>query len=66
MTPNDLYSECVPVHRKRTSTESMFFPLDLGKPDRFRAPMTEIQVRRGNRTMLRNSRAVAMLRRLGL
>ena len=66
MTPNDLYSECVPVKQKRKSTECMFFPLGTRKPDRFLAPINESQVRRGNRMMLRNSRATAMLRRLGL
>ncbi len=66
MTPNDLYSECAPVHRKRTPSESMFFPLTPRKPDRFLAIPLEAQTRSGNSHMLSNARAKALLKRLGL
>ena len=66
MTPNDLYSECAPVHRKRTPAESMFFPLRPQRPDRFLAAPTATQLRRGNSHMVITNKVKAMLRGLGL
>ena len=66
MTPNDLYSECAPVHRKRTPAESMFFPLRPQRPDRFLAAPTVTQFRSGNSHMVSTNKAKALLKRLGL
>lgn len=36
MTPNDLYSDCVPRRQKKKATQNMFFPLverpSIGRP----------------------------------
>lgn len=64
MTPNDLYSECVPRYQKRKSTVCMAFPLTPDRSDRFLAPITATQSRRGNHAMVMASRVRALLKRI--
>lgn len=64
MTPNDLCSECVPRYQKRKSTVCMAFPLTPDRSDRFLAPITATQSRRGNHAMVAASRVRALLKRM--
>jgi len=66
MTPNDLYSECVPHYTGRRPNQHMYFPLVESKPNRFLSIPNKHQSGNGNRSMVRTNRVKALLRRLGL